>query len=69
MEWTNMINQQNHWNIMTKLVDKMNNGWDEHLHIVLYDYQTSFKVTIGPTPFQLMYGLHPLMLTTHQVII
>jgi hypothetical protein len=41
----------------------MNNGWDEHLHIVLYDYQTSLKVTIGPTPFQLMYGLHPLVLT------
>jgi hypothetical protein len=48
---------------MTKLVNKMNNGWDEHLHIVLYDYQTSLKVTIGPTPFQLMYGLHPLVLT------
>jgi len=58
---------------MTKLVNEMNNGRDEHLHIVIYDYQTSFKVTIGPTPFQLMYGLKSThayeMFITHQVII
>jgi hypothetical protein len=31
----------------TKLVDENHVDWDEHLHIVLYVYYTSFKVTIG----------------------
>jgi hypothetical protein len=31
--------------------------WDEHLHMVLYAYQMTFKVTTGHTWFQHVYGL------------
>jgi hypothetical protein len=37
--------------LFTKLVDENHVDWDEHLHIVLYVYCTSFKVTTGHTPF------------------
>lgn len=30
--------------------------WEERLPSVLWVYQTTYKVTIGQTPFQLMYG-------------
>lgn len=33
------------------------------IHEVLFSYQTTYKVGIGHTPFQLTYGLHPLLLT------
>jgi hypothetical protein len=36
-------------------------NWDEHLPTILFSYGTSYKVTIGYTPYQLVYGLHPLM--------
>jgi hypothetical protein len=36
-------------------------NWDEHLSTMLFSYRTTNKVTIGYTPYQLMYGLHPLM--------
>ncbi len=48
--------------LITKLVNEKKIDWDEHLHIVLYAYQTTFnKMTTCHTPFQLVYGLHPLM--------
>jgi hypothetical protein len=28
---------------------------------MLFSYKTTYKVTTGYTPYQLMYGLHPLM--------
>jgi hypothetical protein len=28
---------------------------------VLFSYRTTYKVTTGYTPYQLVYGLHPLM--------
>jgi hypothetical protein len=49
--------------LLTKLVHEKLNDWHEHLHTILFVYQTTFKVTIGHTPFQLIYGLHPLMPT------
>jgi hypothetical protein len=49
--------------LLTKLVNEKWLDWDEHLHKVLYAYQISFKVTIGHTLYELVYGLHPLMLT------
>ncbi len=39
--------------------------WDEHLHMVLYAYYTTFKVTIIHTLFQVVYGLYPLMPTKY----
>ncbi len=44
--------------LFTKLVNEKRNDWDEHLHIVLFIFLTTFKVTNAHTPFQLVYGLH-----------
>jgi hypothetical protein len=46
---------------LTKLVSENIIDWDEHLSIVLFSYRTTYKVVIGYTPYQLVYGLHPLM--------
>jgi len=35
------------------------------LSIVLFSYQLAYKVGIGHTPFQLVYGLYPLLLTKY----
>jgi hypothetical protein len=47
--------------LLTKLVNGNRNDCDEHLSIILFSYQTTYKVGIGHTLFQLMYGLHPLL--------
>jgi hypothetical protein len=47
--------------LLTKLMNEKHNDWDKHLHIILFAYWTTFKVTTRYTPFQLIYGLHPLM--------
>jgi len=41
------------------------NDEDEHLFIILFSYRTTYKVVIGHTPFQLVYGLHPLLPTMY----
>jgi len=46
------------------LVTLMNDNcinWDEHFHMVLYVYRTTFKVTIGHILSQLVYGLYLLI--------
>jgi hypothetical protein len=35
------------------------------MSIVLFSYQTIYKVGTSHTPFQLVYGLHPLLLTKY----
>jgi hypothetical protein len=47
--------------LLTKLVSEYKTDWDEHLSIVLFSYKIIYKVAIGYTPYQLVYGLHPLM--------
>jgi hypothetical protein len=44
-------------------VNEKCNDWDEHLHKKMFAYKITFKVTVGHIPFQLIYGLHPLMPT------
>ena len=53
--------------LLSKLVNDRRTDWDEHLHTVLLSYRTAYKVTTGYTPFQLVYGLHPLMPTEYIV--
>ncbi len=55
-------------NLLTKLlvnywpsVNEKITNWDEHLSIVLFSYKTTYKVVIKITPYQLVYGLHPLI--------
>jgi hypothetical protein len=47
--------------LLTKLVNEKITNWDEHLSTVLFSYKTIYKVAIGYTPYQLVYGLHHLM--------
>ncbi len=49
------------------MVNENKNDWDEHLYIVLFSNQTAYKVGIGHTPFQLVYGLHPLVPTKYML--
>jgi hypothetical protein len=46
---------------LTKLINDNKTNWDEHLSTMLFSYKTTYKVAIGYTPYQLVYGLHPLM--------
>jgi hypothetical protein len=47
--------------LLTKLASENKTNWDKHLPIVLFFYKTTYKVVIGYIPYQLVYGLHPLM--------
>ena len=51
--------------MLAKLVNNQRSDWDEHLATVLWAYRTAFKVTTLHTPFQLVYGLQPLMPTEY----
>ncbi len=46
---------------MTKLVSENRTNWDEHLSTMLFSYINAYKVATWSTPYQLVYGLHPLM--------
>jgi hypothetical protein len=48
--------------LLTKLVNKKKTNEDEHMSIVLFSYKIVYGVAKGYTPYQLVYGLHPLML-------
>ncbi len=54
---------------MTKLVNENRTDWDEHLSKVLFSYRIAYKVAARYTPYQLVYGLHPLMPTKYIVLI
>ncbi len=47
--------------MLTKLVSENKMDWDEHLPTILFSYRITYKVAIGYTPYQLVYGLHLLM--------
>ncbi len=52
---------------MTELVSENRTNWDEHLFTMLFSYKIAYKIVIGYTPYQLVYGLHPLMPTKYIV--
>ncbi len=45
---------------LTKLNGNRTN-WDEHLSTMLFSYRIVHKGATWYTPYQLLYGLHPLM--------
>jgi len=51
--------------LLNKLVSENRTDWGEHMSIVLFSYRTAYKVTTSYTPYQLVYGLHPLMSTKY----
>jgi transposase InsO family protein len=43
-------------NILQKMMNEMGKGWRSKLSDVLWLYRTTFKTSIGMTPYQLVYG-------------
>jgi len=54
--------------LSTKLVNENQNDWNDRLSMVLFFHRTTFKTTIGYIHYQLMYGLHPLMLIAKYIL-
>ena len=53
--------------MITKLVSKLKTAWDQHLPTVLFAYCTAYKVTTHHTPYQLVYGLQPMLPTKDMI--
>jgi transposase InsO family protein len=43
-------------NILQKMVNQMGRNWKSKLSEALWAYRTTFKMSIGMTPYQLVYG-------------
>ncbi len=54
---------------MTNLVNENRTDWDEHLSTMSFSYITAYKVGTWYTPYQLVYGLHPLMPIEYIVLV
>ncbi len=52
-------------NLITNLVSENMVDWDKQFPIVFFSYKTTYKVTIGYTPYRYVYGLHFLMSTKY----
>jgi hypothetical protein len=48
-------------NILRKIVNENRTDWDQKLQSALWAYRTSYKTSIGSTPFRLAYGLEAVM--------
>ncbi len=55
--------------LLTKLISENRTGWDEHLFTVVFSYKIVYKVATMYTPYQLVYGLHPLMPTKYIILV
>ncbi len=53
--------------LLIKLINENRNDLDQHLSIVLFSYRIAYKVGTSHTPFQLVYGLHPLLPTKYML--
>jgi hypothetical protein len=51
--------------LLIKPVNENWNDWDERLSTFLFSYKTIYKVGTCHRPFQLVYGLHPLLPTKY----
>ncbi len=55
--------------LLTKLINENKTNWDEHLSTMLFSYRSAYKVATWYTPYQLVYGLHPLMPIKYIVLV
>ncbi len=55
--------------LLTKLVSENKTNCNEHLSTMLFSYKIAYKVATRYTPYQLLYGLHPLMPIEYIVLI
>ena len=46
---------------LTKVVEGTRTDWDQKLHSVLWAYRTAYKIAIGTTPFNLVFGLNAIL--------
>ena len=53
--------------MLQKLVNDNHTDWDIQLYTVLFSYRMAYKVALGHSPFELVYGLLPLMPTEYIV--
>jgi hypothetical protein len=49
------------------MVNANQNDWDVKLFIALWAYQIVYKIIIHATPFELVYGIQPVMLAEFMV--
>jgi hypothetical protein len=54
--------------LWTKLVNENKIDWDEHMFTILFSYKIAYKVATCYIPYQLIYGLHPLMPTKYVLL-
>jgi len=54
---------------LTKLVNENKIDWDEHSSTMLFSYKITYKITKRYTPYQLVYGWHPLMPMEYIVLV
>ncbi len=54
--------------LLTKLINENRNDWDQHMSTILFSNRTAYKVGTSHTPFQLVYGLHPLLPTEYLLL-
>jgi hypothetical protein len=54
--------------LLTNLASENKTNWDEHLSIMSFSYIIAYK-TIRYAPYQLVYGLHPLVPTKYIMLI
>ena len=47
--------------IISKHVGDKTQHWDKHLNVALWSYRTSFRASLGLTPFHLVYGQEALL--------
>jgi hypothetical protein len=43
-------------NIIQKTINEMETAWKDKLHGALWAYRTTYKTSIGMSPYQLVYG-------------
>ncbi len=55
--------------LLKKLVNENQNDWNDCLSMVLFFHHTTLKMATGYIHYQLMYGLHPLMLITKYILL
>jgi hypothetical protein len=54
---------------LTKLINENKTDWDEYLSTMLFSYKFAYKATTRYMPYQLVYGLRPLMPIEYIVLI
>ena len=54
--------------ILKRIVNENHTCWDDMLHSALWAYRTTFKMSIGSTPFRLVFGLEAVMPIEFQIL-